>query len=52
MTEENRDCSICKHEDTDACDDCTTMTDDGTGCSCHFNPPCGYCEGNNFEEKE
>ena len=52
MTEDFRDCSKCRHEGTEECEECTTSTDDGSGCHCHTNPPCNYCVGNNFEEKE
>ena len=44
------DCTKCKHENSEVCDDCSNIS--GEGCSCHLNPPCGYCVDNHFEEKE
>lgn len=51
----NYDCKKCKHDgDQDYCDDCSVIRfiDNSCSCSCHSNPPCGYCEGMKFEEKD
>jgi hypothetical protein len=42
-------CGNCENENTIECDDCSIL--DGEGCSCHINPPCGFCENNHYEEK-
>lgn len=42
------DCDKCKHLESDECEDCSNLSDQG--CSCHLSPPCGFCVGNKFEE--
>jgi len=44
------DCSVCKNEHTVKCDECSVLDMDNC-CSCHINPPCGYCTDNCFEDK-
>jgi len=44
------DCNECKHQGSEECEECTNLDD--RCCSCHIAPPCSYCVGNNFEEKE
>lgn len=46
----NNNCPECEHEHTTVCDDCSVRGDGS--CSCHINPPCGYCTDNKFLEKE
>jgi radical SAM superfamily enzyme with C-terminal helix-hairpin-helix motif len=45
-----RNCSSCRHYDTEICDNCS-QSDDQRGCSYHTNPPCSFCTNNYFEEK-
>ena len=45
-------CNDCKHDGTDVCNECSEWTIPDASCSCHINPPCGYCEGLKFEEKD
>jgi hypothetical protein len=47
------DCTKCKHEGTDECEECSEGPNRPmSGCSCHLNPPCSYCENLMFEVKE
>lgn len=49
----DRDCSFCVHDGVEAdfdefCDGCS-VSDTDKCCSCHINPPCGYCVNSLFE---
>jgi len=45
------DCNKCKHQETEVCEDCSVSYDMYAQCTCHINPPCGFCENCRFEEK-
>jgi len=46
------DCSKCKYQGVEeVCEECSASDIDGC-CSCHLNPPCGYCTDSKFEEKD
>lgn len=49
----DRDCGFCTHEgDEEFCEDCSLIEGMQHGCSCHINPPCGFCVGLKFEPTE
>ena len=44
----DKNCSFCKHEDSDKCDNCSLFSGE-MSCSCHISPPCSKCTDSMFE---